>query len=314
MKSAFLIVLIGCLLLACKNKEVEDNAAISPPFVDIQQVVGIGRIEPENEIMQLYAETGGIVQKIYKNENDSIQKGDVILELRHAIENANIVQLKQAVALQSAQIKVDESAISEFQIRYSNAEIELQRLKNLLAKGAETKQVVDNAATEMQSFHANVKKLRATVEVSKMRWKETKAQVAVAETELKQKFITAPVNGVLLELNIQTGNYIDGSQIYAQLNPEGRTIAVCEIDELFADKILVGQTAIIRNFGALDTLAMGKVYFAASFLKKKSLFTDQAGEKEDRRVREIKILIDHPSAILLNSRVECVVSLSSTNQ
>ena len=218
------------------------------------------------------------------------------------------------MALQSAQIKVDESAIREVQIRYNNAAIELQRLKNLLAKGAETKQVVDNATTEMQSYEASIKKLQATVEFSKIKWEESKSQVAISNVQLKQKFITAPINGVLLELNVQTGNYIDSKQIFAQLNPEGRTIAVCEIDELFASKIKIGQAAVIRNFGALDTLAMGKVYFAASFLKKKSLFTDQAGEKEDRRVREIKISIDDPLALLLNSRVECVVYVGKTNQ
>jgi hypothetical protein len=42
-----------------------------------------------------------------------------------------------------------------------------------------------------------------------------------------------------------------------------------------------------RNVGSLDTLSTGTIYFTSSFLKKKSLFTDQSGEKEDRRVRTI---------------------------
>jgi len=313
MKSISLIILLAFLLINCKRKKVEETTSVDNRSVEINQVVGIGKIEPENEIIQLSAEVAGIVQKIYKNENDSVQAGDIILELKHTIEDANIKQLNSAVAIQKAQIKVDESAIKELQIRYANASVEIQRLQILLAKGAETKQVVDNAATELQSFEANIKKLQATVQVSKMRWKETKAQVAVAEAQLKQKFIKAPINGILLELNIQTGNYIDSKQIFAQLNPEGKTIAVCEIDELFADKIKIGQSAIIRNFGALDTLTTGKVYFAAAFLKKKSLFTDQSGEKIDRRVREIKIVLDNPANVLLNSRVECVVFISKTN-
>jgi len=313
MKSISLTILLALLLINCQRKKAEETTTVINRSVDINQVVGIGKIEPENEIIQLSAEVAGIVQKIYKNENDSVQAGDIILELKHTIEDANISQLNSAVAIQKAQIKVDETAIKELQIRYANASVEIQRLQNLLAKGAETKQVVDNAVTEMQSFEVNIKKLQAIVQVSTMRWKETKAQVATAEAQLKQKFIKAPVNGILLELNIQTGNYIDSKQIFAQLNPEGKTIAVCEIDELFANKIKVGQYAVIRNFGSLDTLTTGEVYFAASFLKMKSLFTDQAGEKEDRRVREIKILLDNPAAILLNARVECVVAISKNN-
>ncbi len=309
MKPIILIVPLVCLLFMCKNKEAETKI-ITQPFVDLQQVVGIGRIEPENEIIQLSAEAGGIVQKIYKRENDTIQVGDTILVLKHTIEEANILQLKQAVAVQSSQIKVDESAIKELRIKYANSNVVLERLKNLFAKGAETQQTVDNATTEMQSFQANIQKLQATVEVSTLKWKEAKAKVAVSEAELKQKYITAPVKGILLELNAQIGNNIDSKQMIAQLNPEGKTIAVCEIDELFANKIKTGQAAVIRNFGAIDTLSTGKVYFTESFLKKKSLFTDQAGEKEDRRVRKIKIVLDKPSTILLNSRIECVVFIS----
>jgi HlyD family secretion protein len=312
MKSISLTILLALFLVNCKYKKTEETTSVNNRAVDINKVIGIGRIEPEKEIIQLSAEVAGIVQKVYKNENDSVHAGDIILELKHTIEDANITQLKSAVAIQEAQIKVDENAIKELKIRYIKSNIEVQRLQNLLAKGAETQQVVDNATTEMQSFQVNIKKLQAAIEVTKMKWKETKAQVAVAQ--LEQKFIKAPINSILLELNIQIGNYIDSKQIFAQLKPEGKTIAVCEIDELFADKIKIGQTAIIRNFGALDTLTTGKVYFAASFLKKKSLFADQAGEKEDRRVREIKVLLDDPSTILLNSRIECVLFISKTNK
>jgi hypothetical protein len=54
------------------------------------------------------------------------------------------------------------------------------------------------------------------------------------------------------------------------------------------------------------------VYFTSSFLKKKSLFTDQSGEKEDRRVRTIKLLLDAPENLLLNARVECVIDISNS--
>lgn len=313
MKPLFFTLFIICLIISCKDKKVDNPANQSKQIADIQQVVGVGKIEPENEIIQLSAELGGVVEHIFKSENDTVNKGDIIVELKHSVEDANIIELKGASEVQNAQIKVDENAINESQIRFANSSVELKRLKSLFEKGAETQQVIDNATTEMQSFQATLKKLQSIVEVSKMKRKESKAQVFKAEVLLQQKFIKAPVNGIILELNIQKGNYIDNKQIVAQLNPEGKTIAVCEIDELFANKIKIGQVAIIRNSGALDTLTSGKVYFVGSFLKQKSLFTDQPGEKEDRRVREIKILLDNPTSILLNSRVECVISISKNN-
>ncbi|MEO6901694.1 MAG: HlyD family efflux transporter periplasmic adaptor subunit [Bacteroidia bacterium] len=314
MKSISLTTLLALLLISCTNKRAEEPVLVTKRVDDVNQVVGVGKIQPENGIIELYSEVGGIVEKIYKNENDSVHAGEIIIELKHSIEDANITQLKSAVRIQEAQLSVDENALKDLQIRYNNSVVELQRLNNLLAKGAESQQVVDNATADMQSFMANIKKSQATIEVSKMKWKETKTQEATAEVQLQQKFIRAPGNGIILELTMQKGNYIDNKQIVAQLNPEGKIIAVCEIDELFANKIKVGQRTIIRNFGSLDTITTGKVYFASSFLKKKSLFNDQPGEKEDRRVREIKISLDNPTSILLNSRVECVVILSKNNQ
>jgi len=107
------------------------------------------------------------------------------------------------------------------------------------------------------------------------------------------------------------GGAVNTQQSIAQIEPSGKTIAVCEIDELNAAKILVGQKGWIRNIGSADTLSTGTVYFAFSFLKKKSLFTDQSGEKEDRRVRTIKMMLDSPDKLLLNARVECVIDISN---
>ena len=245
-------------------------------------------------------------------ENDTIKAGEIILELKHSIEDADVAQNKSLVATQSAQVRADKAAISEYQIRYNNSATELTRLQDLLAKGAETRQTVDDASTDMQAFVATIARLQAVVEVSEQKLLDSKAQLEVSVQKLKQKFIKAPVNAVVIEMSLLPGNAIVGGQSFAQLSPEGRTIAVCEIDELFAGKMVEGQKAWIRNFGSLDKLSTGTVYFTSSFLKKKSLFTDQSGEKEDRRVREIKIMLDQPQKLLINSRVECVVDISDT--
>ena len=127
---------------------------------------------------------------------------------------------------------------------------------------------------------------------------------------LNQKIILSPVNGRILELTVLAGGSVGTQQSLAQISPEGKTIAVSEIDEMYAGKIVIGQKGWIRNVGSTDTLSTGTVYFTSSFLKKKSLFTDQSGEKEDRRVRTIKLFLDQPEKLLLNARIECVIDIS----
>ena len=310
--------LIVCLLsllsiiTSCGNSQLKDKTA-SDKIKDastVDQLVGIGKIEPESDIVQLSSPVNGIVQRILKKENDSVSTGMPILELDHQLEDGKVRQLITEVNTQANQIKVDEASVGEYEAKYNNAVSEVQRLQRLLAKGAETQQVVDDANTAVKSYLSNLKRLQASVAVSKSKLEQTKAAVHVAEIERDQKIITSPVNGKLLELSTLIGSSIDSRQSFAQISPIGKTIAVCEIDEIYANKVLVGQKALIRNVGSQDTLSAGTVYLAFSFLQKKSLFTDQSGEKEDRRVRTIKIMLDRPDRLLLNARVECVVDIS----
>jgi HlyD family secretion protein len=273
--------------------------------------VGIGKIIPENDIIQLSSPVNGIVRKIYKKENDTVAVGTVILELEHQLEDEKIIQLGNQITTQAAQIKVDEANVDELVAKVGNSKIELKRLQNLLLKDAETQQTVDDATTDLKTLTFNLNKYEATVGMSKSKWQETKTALKTAKLERDQKNIRSPINGRVLELTVLIGGSVSIQESFAQISPEGKKIAICEIDEADAGKIKVGQIGWIRNEGASDTLSTGTVYFAFSFLKKKSLFTDQSGEKEDRRVRTIKMLLDHPQGLLLNKRVECVIDIAS---
>ena len=312
MKRYVCLLILLLIFNSCANKEVKNKADAGKQKIagPVNQVVGIGKIEPESDIIQLSSPVNGIVQKIIKKENDTVTAGMPILELDHQLEDTKVLQISREVNTQADQIKADEASLEEFAAKYNNAITEVQRLQRLLAKGAETQQAVDDATTNLKSFQSNLKRLEAAVAVSKSKLSETKAGLQLAEVERDQKIIKSPVTGKILEISTLIGGSVDTRQPFVQISPVCKTIAVCEIDEMYAGKVTVGQKAWVRNVGSLDTLSSGTVYFAFSFLKKKSLFTDQAGEKEDRRVRTVKIMLDQPDKLLLNARVECVIDIS----
>lgn len=312
MKYYFLSLVFISMLASCNNKAAKEQQDIAnaKQVIAINHIVGIGKISPENDIIQLSSPVNGIVQTIYKKENDLVRIGTSILALNHDLEDAKLGQLTNEVTTQARQIKVDAASVEEFEAKVSNAKLELQGLQNLLLKGAETAQTIDDATTDLKTLNANLKRLEASVAVSKSRLQETKAALKVAQIERQQKIIKSPIKGRILELTTLVGSSVSIQQSFAQISPEGKTIAICEMDELNAGKIVVGQKGWIRKVGSPDTLSTGVIYFASSFLKKKSLFTDQSGEKEDRRVRTIKMMLDHPDKLLLNERVECVIVIS----
>ena len=311
-----LYIVLAVLLASCSSPKSseEDNQKDTSIAQTAQQIVGIGKITPEKDIVPLSAAVGGIVYRKYKDENDLVEEGSLILELEHSVEDAQIQKLNQEIKTQQAQITVEKAKVEEWQAKANNASVYLQRLTNLLAQGAETKQTVDNAKSDLQSLQSNLKSAEAAVEVAKSRLLETQAALELAQIQRRQKNITAPINGRILELDVTVGSSVQPQLSFGQLNPMGKTIAIGEIDELYSDQVVVGQNAWIRHVGTTDTISTGKVIFTSSFLKKKSLFTDQSGEREDRRVRTIKISLDNSEGLLLNARVECVIDLKSKLQ
>lgn len=312
----YLITIIPAVVLffACGRDDKPGEATRAPVSFEgapenAQQVIGIGRVEPEEDIINLATQDGGVVRRLLIREGDQVKADATVLELEKSVAAARLLQIRARAATQQAQITADEKAAVEGETRLVNLKKNLARVQNLFDKNVETAQNRDNAQFEVQNQQATVERLRAAARVSHSRLEEFKTELAVAERELDLKTVKAPVDGRILSISTQVGNALLPQNAFAELAPDGRIIVRCEVDELLADRVLPGQKAAIRTIGTGNTLAAGEVIYAAPLLKKKSLFAETPGEKEDRRVREVKILLHDPKNLLLNARVECVINL-----
>lgn len=316
MKTTFIAstTLFVLLLSACSRPEepayqptIEEP---TPVAAAIQQVVGQARIEPEGKVANLSAAVNGIIQSVLKQENETVQKGEVIVVLEHDIEQAKLAQRQSRIHIQAAKIKAYASELDEISVRVANKQKEYNRIAALFGKGAETQQRLDDTETEWNVLKASYEKAKANLSMAKAEQVEIMREKDLAQAELNQRFIKSPANGQLISMNAVPGNSVEPQVGLAEFAPAGKLIARAEVDELFADKIKVGQLALIRPVGAEENITTGIVIYAASALKRKSLFSEKAGDQEDRRVREVKIQLDDPKSLLINARVECVIKVS----
>jgi multidrug efflux pump subunit AcrA (membrane-fusion protein) len=117
------------------------------------------------------------------------------------------------------------------------------------------------------------------------------------------------MSGTFLSVNVRTGTYLTNTTPLGDLAPDGVLMALSEVDELFAEKVSVGQDAWIRNQGDTEIIAKGKIVFVGNYLKKKSLFSGKPDDLEDRRVREVRVELGDKANVLIGARVECVIQL-----
>ncbi len=307
------ICLCGFLIFlntaGCRSSE--ESPAETPSKIDMspRQVVGIGRIEPELRFLDLSSETTGSVARINFAPGDFIAKGEIIVELSTSLEIARVEQSAARILSQRSQIEAAKASLSAIRVKTENARVSFNRAKELYENNTETEAVFDTAKAEFDALKEDVKRFQAELVTAENILKEKQADRKLAQAELERRFIRAPTDGLLLTLEVTLGSLISPETVFAVFAPESPRVARCEIDELFASLVQSGQNASLRNQGTTEVLANGKVTFVAPSFTRKSLFSDDVGDLEDRRVREVWVTLEPGSELIYGSRIECVIAL-----
>ncbi|MCU0402025.1 MAG: HlyD family efflux transporter periplasmic adaptor subunit [Algoriphagus sp.] len=318
MKKSFLpLGMALCMMIASCGGEVESGISqvegansVSSQSLSISQVVGLARIEPEGKIANLSSPVSGIVKRVLKLENELVNEGEILIELDHEIEIAKLAKTQSRIITQQAKIKSQEMEVKKLTAQATNKRKEFDRLAKLLESGSETQQKVDDVETELNVLESSLDGAKANLEMMKAELTEIQRETDLNKKEVEQRLVKAPANGRILSMDAVQGNYLNAQNSFAEFVPEGKLIARAEVDELFANQVAVGQTAQIRLVGSESILTEGRVIYTSAALKRKSLFSEKAGDQEDRRVREVKIELAQQETLLINARVECVIQTS----
>ena len=307
--SIFLLLCFSLLLSACKADKEKKEVLPSNP-AENNMIVGVANVEPQGRIVSLYAEVGGIVEQINYDINDSVKKDQVIIKLDALVEQAQLQQAQSKISTQKAAIEVAKAQLASAQVKLNNAKTNYERNQRLKQFDGVSQQLVDDSKFAYESAQSDLTSAQANLSERNNQLKEQETDIAYFQKVIDRKSIKAPADGKLLSMDVRVGNSVNSSQAVADFAPAGNLIAITEVDELYANKVEPGLTAYIRPQGAKDTLAMGKVILCSPYLRKKSLFSDNAANMEDRRVREVRVLLNESSKVLIGSRVECVIILN----
>jgi HlyD family secretion protein len=310
-----LLLLTLCLpfLMSCGNEEkTEEKTAktdTTKKLATNDRILGVARIEPEDGIINITAGTSGKILNVMMDENQQIQRGQALLNIEVAIENAQLEQANSKIAYQNATVESNRANIAALKVSLKNAQDIYNRNLQLYEGKAQTKEILDNSKATVDRLIKDIETAEANLNQSAVRIKELNADIAYFKTVVNQKRVTASLPGKVLNVLVKTGEYVTNATQIAEFAPAGALIAKTEIDELFAEKVQVGQKATILSQTTGEKLAEGTVSYTADYLKSKSLFKDQATEQEDRRVREVHIKLESGKMPLIGSRVDCMITL-----
>lgn len=297
------------LLASCGSEDPKDLKTQSSKKGSPKIVVAAGKVEPEQEIVSISAPSGGIISAIYNADGETVQKGQVLLQLDDAIEQNKVQEIQAKVQTQRSQIAVEQTQLKEVEFNLANKNALLNKVKRLIQSGAESKQTMEDLETEISVLQVTRERMKAKIDLAEQQLNELNTQLKTAQTEAAKKQFKAPSNGVLLDMQLNEGESVNQYATYAEFAPEGNLIVRAEVDELFSSRIKNGQQVNIVYTGTDKVIATGTVVKVSPYLRKKSLFSERADDQEDRRVREIRIALNSSKSLIINSKVECIIKI-----
>ncbi|WP_436415464.1 HlyD family secretion protein [Petrimonas sp.] len=307
MKKLFIGFFSILFFVACGNKK-EETAPIDVKPANI--AVGVGKITPQGGVSNLASPVAGIVSEIAVTTGNKVKLNDLLLTIDNTDASLALNEINSRLTTQQKSIQSAKLVKEQGLTRLQEKERKLNDARELLAAGAVTGESVRNLQNEYDLEKQNQEKLQNDILLQESQLREIASQRSVRAEDLNRTSLRAPMDGIVLDVLPKKGEAINRYETYVILAPDAPLIVQAEIDEMFSNRLALGQSCEIRIAGNSQPVAQGKIISISPDLKKKSLFSDSGQDFQDRRVREIEVSIDGDTDLLIDTKVECVVQLN----
>jgi HlyD family secretion protein len=220
-----------------KSAIVYDTQTVITTSIERKTVV-TGKVIPEDEV-EIKPQIQGIIEALFVEEGDLVNTGDLLAKIKVVPNEQN---------LNSA-----EGRLANSRIVLKNAEIELNRNKDLFEKGIISKQNFDNVQLRFNQSKQDVSNAVSDLQIIRS---GSKGGAASANTNIR-----ATVPGTVLEIPVEEGfqviasNSFNAGTTIATIADLNKMIFEGKVDEAEVGKLRVGMPLEV-NLGAIEDQAL----------------------------------------------------------
>jgi HlyD family secretion protein len=234
----------------------------------LQSVVASGRVISPQRVSVALQGTGWVV-RVAVVEGQTVQKGQLLIELDNSDSLATLAQATADVAQAQARLRQlgelnhpqAAQALSQAQANAIQATKTLDRNRTLVLQGFISPAALDEAQRAVDVATSGVTSAQAMAYSSTPRGSDTAlAQAALAQAvagrqlaraKVAQGAVLAPSSGVLISREVEVGDIVQPGKALMVLAASGQTQLLVQIDEKNLSKIALGQVAL----GSADAYA-----------------------------------------------------------
>ena len=214
----------------------------------LSTVTATGELNAIN-VIEVGTQVSGIIQEIYADFNSQVKAGQLI-----ALIDPSVLQL--TLKESEASLAVYQASVASAQASLSDAERKLARNRELFSRKLIARSEVDTSETDVAMKRASLQEARSRVV-------QGRAAVERARTNLNYTRITSPVNGVVIDRQVDAGQTVaSGYQtptLFKVAEDLTRMQIETKVDEADIGTVKEGQDVTFRVDAFPDDTFDGKV-------------------------------------------------------
>ena len=218
----------------------QTTAAAAPQYATFPAATGaitvkisaVGTVQPIDEV-NVSSTISGIVSAVNVQINAKVAKGDLLASLDTSALEAELARDKATLTSQEAKLADANATIDD-------ATSALTRAQTLTTKGLAAQDTLTTAQTAMRRADAGIASAKADIEVAK-------ADVLLSQSNLEKARIYAPMDGMILDRNVEVGQTVSASvaavTLFQLAHDLGQMQLQVDVDEADIGKVAVGNPA-----------------------------------------------------------------------
>jgi membrane fusion protein (multidrug efflux system) len=296
----------------------------------------------QGEITRISSQLGARIDEVRVDDNQHVNKGDVLVRLEAADFELAIERARAALATREAEyaqaqsrltqqgslIASSQAQVAANQATYDRSRLDLGRAEKLRKPGFVSEErvttlsadshvagsQVDKARADLQSQRQQVTALNADLKRLDAQIANARADLAQAELNLTRCEIRAPLSGTIGQRNARNGQVVQAGAYLLSIVPDQNIWVQANFKETQIGKMQPGQRAELLFDSYPDTPIEGRVesLFAASGAQFSLLPPDNATGNFTKVVQRIPVKLTFAADNPLHGRIRPGMSVTAT--
>jgi membrane fusion protein, multidrug efflux system len=247
-------------------------------YIDYSKYIKTDDAYVSSDVVTVSPKIMGRIIKLYAEEGDSVQKGELLAELdsidllaQKQVYISNNLQTMAGKVQAEAKYEYDVKNIDILKINVERAQEDFDRAKTQFTGGVVTKEQYDHLEKAFETAQAQLAAAHAQILVSKTQIKSaesliasSQSQIELINTQLKNTRLYAPVDGVVAKRWLLPGDIANPGQSIFTINNNSKFWVTVYLEETKLEKLQIGQAAVMTFDTYPGETFTGKVFLMGS--------------------------------------------------